>query len=194
LYGSARSQNLMGEFFHTGMPSDPSLGVLAETVRRYAGAGRSNHPILSFSGIGLDEVLQAQTLADPLAPIARITAQNGWVVLIGVLHTSNTSLHLAEQLAGRQQFVRWALTLDGVKECPAFPGCSNGFEQAAADFADLARQVQIGGARVRAYPLRAMLERAAACILQDPLAFLCDQPDCENCSTVRRRIEKQAAN
>lgn len=193
-YGSARSQNLMGEFFHAGMPSDPSLGVLAETVRRYADAGRSTHPILSFGGIGLDEVLQAQTLAEPLAPIARLAAQNGWVILIGVLHTSNTSLHLAEQMAGRPQFIRWALSLEGVKECPSFPGCSNGFEQAAVGLEDLVRRAQIGGARIRAYPLQPMLERAVAMIRKDPLAFLCDQPDCENCNAVRRRTERQAAN
>jgi aminoglycoside 3-N-acetyltransferase len=193
-YGSALPQNLMGEFFQANLSSDPSLGALSEMVRRYAGALRSDHPILSFGGIGVESALRAQTLAEPLAPVERLAEQNGWVLLVGVLHTANISLHLAERQAGRPQFVRWALTLEGVKECPAFPGCSNGFEGAAAGFEDLARSFQLGGAWVRAYPLQPMLERVTAWIRQDPLAGLCDQPDCPHCSSVRRRVEKLAAN
>jgi aminoglycoside 3-N-acetyltransferase len=191
-YGSALTQNLMGEFFRPDMPADPALGVLAETLRRQPNASRSAHPILSFSGIGVVEALEAQTLTEPLAPVAKLADQDSWVLLIGVYHTANTSLHFAERLAGRPQFVRWALTEDGVKECPGFPGCPNGFEKSDSWLEDLARQVQIGGARVRAYPLQPMIDRIAGIIRQDPLAFLCDQPDCESCNAVRRRIQRPA--
>ena len=186
-YGRGRDQNLMAEFFKPDMPVDPALGGIAELLRRQPGAHRSLHPILSFSGIQVDTALATQTLAEPWAPIAALEEQVGWVLLMGVNHTCNTSIHYAELLAGRTQFTRWALTYDGVRECPGFPGCSNGFEKASVWLQNLTRRVQIGAAIVQALPLSAMIERIVAVIHKDPLSFLCDQPDCPRCNAVRRR-------
>ena len=187
-YGSGRDQNRMAEFYQPDMPVDPVLGVTAETLRKLPDAQRSSHPVLSFTGIGVDSALAAQTIAEPLAPIATLEKMGGWVLLVGVNHTVNTSLHYAESLAGRSQFVRWALTYDGVIECPNFPGCSNGFAKAATWLQDLTHRVQIGNARVEAIPLPGMIERISTAIQDDPLAFLCDQSDCGQCGTVRRRF------
>ena len=66
--------------------------------------------------------MAVQTLAEPLAPIGALAQRGGWVLLLGVNQTVNTSLHYAERLAGRPQFTRWALTYEGVRECPQFPG------------------------------------------------------------------------
>jgi aminoglycoside 3-N-acetyltransferase len=188
-YGESRSQNLMAEFFKMDLPADGSLGSIAETLRVYPAAHRSMHPILSFAGVQVDEALQAQTLEDPLAPVGVLAGQDGWVLLLGVNHTANTSLHYAEKLAGRKQFVRWALTYAGVRECPAFPGCSKGFEKAAVWLENLTRQGRIGGALVRAVPLAAMIERLEKVMRHDPQAFLCDQPDCALCGAVRRSLQ-----
>ncbi len=187
-YGRGRDQNLMAEFFSPDMPVDPVIGVLAETLRRQPSVQRSSHPVLSFCGIQVEAALNAQNLGEPLAPIGVLASQAGWVILAGVHHTANTSLHYAERLAGRPQFVRWALTQDGVREIPGFPGCSDGFEKIAVSVQDLLRQVQIGGALVRAYPLQALVERAAGLIRQDPLALLCEQAECERCGEIRRRF------
>ena len=187
-YGRGRDQNLMAEFFKPDMPVDTTLGVVAELLRRQPGAHRSLHPILSFTGIQVDAALARQTLAEPWAPIAALEEQGGWVLLMGVNHTSNTSIHYAELLAGRPQFTRWALTYEGVRECPGFPGCSNGFEKAAVWLENLTHRVQIGTAVVQALSLSAMVERIVAVIHKDPLAFLCDQPDCPQCNAIRRRL------
>lgn len=188
-YGEARSQNLMAEFYKPDMPADPALGSLPETLRIRLESRRSSHPILSFTGVNVEDLLAVQSLAEPLAPIGALAARGGWVLLAGVNQTVNTSLHYAEKLAGRPQFTRWALTYEGVRECPGFPGCSNGFEKASPWLEDLTRRVQIGSAQVRAIPLTAMFERVTAAIHQDPQAFLCDQPGCVLCSAVRRRIQ-----
>jgi aminoglycoside 3-N-acetyltransferase len=63
---------------------------------------------LSFSGINAGATLFTQTIYEPLDP-SGLAQQDGWVVLINVDHTSNTSIHYAEKLAGRKQFTRWAL-------------------------------------------------------------------------------------
>ena len=124
-------------------------------------------------------------LCKPEEPIEALAGRGGWAVLLGVDHTCNTSLHAAEKRAGRKQFVRWALTEEGVRACPGFPGCSNGFEQIAPLLKAITRTVRIGSAEVRALPLAPMIEIAAGLIREDPLALLCSSPDCERCQTIR---------
>jgi len=185
LYGSGEDQNLLAEIYSSAMPADPLMGRLAEKLRQHPSADRSMHPILSFAGVGVSQALRTQTLAEPLAPIEALAAASGWVLLLGVDHTCNTSLHAAEKRAGRRQFTRWALTEEGVRACPNFSGCSNGFEQIEPLLRPITRTVRIGAAEVRALPLAAMLETAAALIREDPLALLCSSPDCERCQAIR---------
>ncbi|MRR30642.1 AAC(3) family N-acetyltransferase, partial [bacterium] len=127
-YGSGTDQNKMAQFFTPSMPVDPLIGIIPEYIRHLKQARRSGHPIQSFVGINADKFLAAQTLDDHLAPLGALERAGGWVLLLGVNQTVNTSIHYAERLAGRHTFVRWALTPRGVVECPHFPGCSAGFE------------------------------------------------------------------
>jgi len=187
VYGSGKDLNRMAEPFTQEMPCDPLMGILPETLRCHPMARRSGHPILSFAGIGVDAALQRQTFSDPLAPIGALVEEDGWVLLLGVDHTVNTSIHWAEKLARRRQFIRWALTGNGVVECPGFPGCSLGFAQAAPLLEDITRQVQVGAAKVRALPLRPMVDRVIAMIEEDAEALLCDDPACERCAAVKGR-------
>lgn len=187
-YGSARDQNSQAEFFRMDLPADPAMGVIAETLRQAAHAQRSPHPLLSFAGINAGKYLRAQSLAEPLAVIDSLAWDGGWVLLLGVNHTVNTSIHHAERLAGRRQFTRWALTYQGVMQCPRWPGCSNGFNKASHHLQPLTRSVTIGGAEVRAVPLRPMLNLLVDVIRADPLALLCADPHCERCQAVRSHV------
>lgn len=184
-YGKDLDQNLMAQPFTPDMPADPLMGVLPETVRRHPRARRTSHPILSFAGIRADEFLEAQTLFNPLAPIGALADAGGWVLLLGVDHTVNTSIHYGEKLAGRMQFTRWALTLTRVRECPGFPGCSAGFNAIQPDIVRETRVAQVGEAQVQAIPLKELLQAVMARIRRDPLALLCDEPDCPRCNAVR---------
>ncbi len=184
-YGSGRDANHMAEFFTPDMPADPLMGIIPETLRRHPGARRSLHPILSFAGVNVDFALRTQTRNEPFAPIGALAARGGWVLLLGVDHTVNTSIHYAERLAGRKAFVRWALTPQGVVECPNFPGCSSGFQSIAPYLEKTTRHVRIGNATVQAVPLKAVFEATAACLQKDPLALLCTQETCERCAQVR---------
>ncbi len=186
-YGSGKDLNRMAEFYRPEMPADPLLGALPEAIRKYPGAKRSNHPLLSFSGIHVDEALKAQTLQEPMAPVGVLARQNGIVLLIGVNHTLKTSIHYAERLAGRKQFVRWALTPQGVRECPGFGGCSDGFEQAAEYLAPFTTTGKVGSATVRAIQLKPMIERLTDLIKKQPLALLCSKADAR-CESVRRSL------
>jgi len=187
-YGSAADLNRMAEFFTPKMPADPLMGIIPETLRRYPHARRSSHPIQSFAGINAERFLAAQTMTAHLAPIELLEKTDGWALLIGVNHTVNTCIHYAEKLAGRKQFVRWALTPKGVVECPGFPGCSAGFQAIAPEIDKFTRKVQIGDAIVQAVPLKMLIRVVIARLKKDPLALLCQQEDCERCNQIRALV------
>lgn len=85
-------------------PAAGDLGVVADTFWRRPDAVRSNHSF-AFAAAGP----QAQRItADPLplpphlpeSPVGRVHELDGDVLLLGVGHDANTTLHLAELLAG----------------------------------------------------------------------------------------------
>lgn len=184
-YGSGSEANKMAEFFRPDMPADRLMGVIPETLRQHSRAKRSLHPIYSFCGVNADTALQAQTLADPFGPIRILTEEGGWVLLMGVDHTANTSIHYGEQVAGRKQFIRWALTLQGVIACPRWPGCSYGFNKIAPRLSGISRQITLGQSTIHATPLKALVDITVQMISEDPLALLCNDIGCERCNAVR---------
>ena len=184
-YGGDGDLNKMAQPFTHDMPADPMMGVLPETLRNHPLAKRTSHPILSFAGIGANMILGAQTLYEPLAPIAALADEDGWVMLINVDHSVNTSIHYGEKLAGRKQFIRWAVMENRVVECPNFPGDSSGFDAITSYIKPDTRRVDTGEAFIQAIPLKRLLEAVQELIKIDPLALLCQREDCERCNAVR---------
>lgn len=184
-YGNGLDANRLAVPFNQRMPVDKQMGIVPETLRRHPLAKRTLHPIQSFTGVHAEKFLAAQTMQDPLGPIGALAEADGWVLLLGVDHTVNTSIHYAEKLAGRKQFVRWALLPDRIVECPGFPGDSSGFDAIAIDLVRETRSLKIGDAIVKAVPLRPLFEAVIRRIKTDPLALLCQRDDCERCNAVR---------
>ncbi len=191
-YGASQDANRMAQFFDPQMPVDRLMGIIPERMRLLPGAQRSSHPILSFVGVNAADILASQSLAEPLAPVGEMLRAGGWVLLLGVDHSVNTSIHYAERLAGRGQFVRWALTPAGVVECPRFPGCSDGFPALAPRLRGVGRLTMLGQGLIQALPLADLMRAALDLLAQDPLALLCDRSYCERCESVRSRALKSS--
>jgi aminoglycoside 3-N-acetyltransferase len=82
------------------------LGAVPELARTWPGALRSGHPQDSFAAIGphAETVTAGHALESGLgerSPLARIHDLDGDVLLLGVDHRSNTSLHLSEHRVPR---------------------------------------------------------------------------------------------
>lgn len=185
VYGSGRDLNLMALPFRYKMCVDPMIGMLAEVLRHSPGAMRTSHPILSFVGVKVNDALVMQTLYSPLAPIGWLADRDGWVLLLGVDHTVNTSIHYGEKMAGRSQFVRWAWSGKRIVECPGFPNCSDGFEAIRPEVQQVTRRVQIGEGFIEAIPLQTLLQITETRIKENPLALLCQRDTCNRCDAIR---------
>jgi len=184
-YGSDRDNNKMAESFTHAMLPDKMMGLLPFALLHAQGSMRTAHPILSFSGVKADEILLTQTLFEPLAPIAALADAGGWVVLINVDHSVNTSIHYGEKLSGRRQFVRWAVVGNRIVECPGFPGDSSGFNAIEEYIKPDTRRVDMGDYFVQAVPLKRLFAAVQEMIKNDPLALLCQNPECERCGAVK---------
>jgi aminoglycoside 3-N-acetyltransferase len=185
-YEASGSVECIGEPFHEDLPADQALGELAEISRCHPQAQRSNHPLLSFAGVNADDLLSDQSLENPWAPIKHLAEADGDVLLMGADHATNISLHYAERLAGRKQFLRWAMWEGKVVEVQQWPGCSKGFQSIASKLDGVVRVAPLGEAVLQAIPLRDLINIAKGWIQEDPEALLCLEPDCEYCMVVRK--------
>ena len=80
------------------------MGAIAELFRTEPGVVRSNHPVGSFTARGplAEEIVCTHPLEDAFgecSPLGRLYDLGASVLLLGVGHDNNTSLHLAEARA-----------------------------------------------------------------------------------------------
>jgi len=107
------------------------MGAVPETFRNYPDAIRSRHPVHSFAALGPDAefVVSDHSYDSSLgegSPLARLYDREARVLLLGVGHERNTSLHLAE----------YRTDVDIPETTQGAPICRDG-ERVWAEFTDI---------------------------------------------------------
>lgn len=183
-------------------PADaPSrTGAVAEAFRQRAGAVRSVHHSHSVAaiGAGADELCAGHELVaatDLGSPLDRLADAGGYVLLLGVGHTANTTVHVGEFHAGAPY-----LDIPFDPSWPAngdmrFAGCSRAFGAVERPLRarSAIRDGRVGGAPAQLVPGAVVIEETVALLRADPLALLCTDPGCHRCSLSRDRDARARA-
>ena len=201
-------------------PFDPAVspsetGQIPALFWRSPDVLRSRHPTHSTAAWGrrAAELLADHENRGPVgrdSPLHRAALWGGSVLQFGVRHSSNTTLHLAEVLAGvpylhipqREAWGRLVLVrqADGSAATvePAVnerPACSAAFVALGPilERRGLTRHARIGQGDANLTPAWPMIEAAVEELRRDPTFFLCRSETCEHCVRGRQLVAALAA-
>jgi aminoglycoside 3-N-acetyltransferase len=173
------------------------MGIVADTFWRTPGTRRSDSPH-AFAAIGprAAEITAAHPYDVPHglnSPIGRVYELDGQVLLLGVGHSSNTTLHLAETLAGVRYRRTKYLTLlkDGKpvrRTYHEIDHCCEKFELTDEWLGPLQRRGVVGHAEARLARSRDVVEAALRRLREHETAFLHPVGQCGECDEARASL------
>jgi aminoglycoside 3-N-acetyltransferase len=194
--------------------SDPSLtGRISETIRRWPGAVRSWHPTHSVAAIGkgAGELCVGHQLVGAIShgsPLDRLAAQGGRILLLGVGHVTNSTIHVGEVHANApyldipfsaDSFTSATVVTpsgDVSVEIKQPSGCSRAFgviEHALRQRGAI-RDGLVGEAVTQLLRGQDVIDTVVDLLRVDPAALLCNDPDSYRCAQARRCIESAHSN
>lgn len=162
----------------------PDMGIFPKTLLQNPTRLRGEHPINSFTALGTraSELIAGQNAIDVYAPFKKLYDENGFVLLMGTDLTSMTSIHYAEQLAGRNLFVRWANNENGDRIDTLTGGCSEGFYHFEELLAGYEKRRYVGSSLWRLFSAQDVIDVCSQAIRTDPMITHCDNDDCQRCA------------
>ena len=184
-------------------------GALSEALRLLPGAIRSWHPTHSVAAHGPDAaVLCADhhlvAATDVASPLGRLAEAQGRVLLVGVGHVADSSVHVGEFLAdapyldipvdpSRPRELTIHVGTEQYRYAPVrFSGCSKAF--GAVEWPLRARgavrDAFVGRALAQLVDGKDVVEATASAVRADPTCLLCTDPACYRCTHARARLSE----
>ena len=172
-----------------------SMGVVADTFWRMPGVLRSDSPH-AFAALGPHAA--AITAPHPFAvphgldsPVGRVWELAGQVLLLGVGHDANTTIHLAENMARVRYRIAKHLTLwqNGRPVRRAYDEidhCCRRFEQLDEWLGGVQQRGQVGGGAARLAFARDIVQTALTRLEENDTVFLHPPGECGECDAARR--------
>jgi aminoglycoside 3-N-acetyltransferase len=179
------------------------MGAVARALWQLPGTIRSLHPVTSWSAIGpaAEALTRDHSREDPEGidgPVGRAFRAGATILLLGVTHDANTTIHLAESLLEMPHLLtlpdRYPVrTPDGDREwrpVQKTTKCSDGFVKIEEHLerAGVIVRGQVGDAPSQLVRSRDIVRLAAELLARDPLALLCDDPECVHCPASREAL------
>lgn len=177
------------------------MGITAETFWRQPGVLRSTHPGGSFAAVGplAERICAPQPLSPPHGPDSppgRVHDLGGQVLLLGVTHSENTTLHVAEAIARVPYSISHpcVVEVDGVARTVMIAEtdhCCRRFKLADSWLRErgMLREGKVGNADARLCASRDVIAVAVEHLAADRLLFLCPSGEgCEECDAARASV------
>jgi aminoglycoside N3'-acetyltransferase len=186
-------------------PFDPrrtpcaGMGVVADTFWRMPGVLRSDSPhAFAASGPRAAAITRPHPVDvphGPDSPVGRVHELDGQVLLLGVGHDANTTVHLAENLARvRYRLPHHATVLEDGRPvrhdyaevdhcCENFGRLDEWLEREGRQ-----RRGRVGGAEARLARARDVVRLALAHLREDETVFLHPQGACAECDQARASL------
>lgn len=178
------------------------MGIVAETFRRLPDVLRSDSPhAFTATGPLAAELTRPHPIDlphGPDSPIGRLHEHDGWVLLLGVGHDANTSIHLAEYLAGvRYRRPKW-VTVAGADgrwqriEYAEIDHCCENFALADRWLDDAGWQLRgtVGRGEARLSRARHVVQSVLSRLRENETAFLHAPGACGQCDEARAAIPR----
>jgi aminoglycoside 3-N-acetyltransferase len=190
--------------FHAARSAPHKMGAVAQAIWKLPGAIRSEHPVTSWTAVGprARELTADHPREDPEGingPVGRAYRADALILLLGVDHDANTTIHLAESLLDMPHLYalpdrypedapggerRWRPITKTTKCSDAFVALEPHLERAGA-----IHRGRVGDAPAQLVRSRDVVRVAADLLSRDPTALLCSDPECVHCPTSRRLLE-----
>jgi aminoglycoside N3'-acetyltransferase len=174
-----------------------AVGIVADTFWRLPGVLRSDSPH-AFAAFGplAERITQPHPVDIPHgleSPPGRVYELDGQVLLLGVGHDADTTIHVAENLAGvRYRQPKYATVLENGQpkryEYGETDHCCENFALLDAWLGDRQRRGNVGNAEARLARSRDIVAAALAHLREDETVFLHASGRCGECDVARAAI------
>lgn len=164
------------------MGIEKSMGLISREFIKREGVLRSDHAWHSWAvyGEGAQDIVRNHEWSITNLPIERIAEMGGYVLLLGVNLCSCTAIHIAEERAGREPFIRWAVNKNMKVQRVRASGCAKGFNNLLPYCREVIKEYRLGNAIIYVAKINDLLARATKAIIDNPFSTICSE-DCIRC-------------